>query len=119
MFHMEQLGASSADHTATRREIVGLDVYDEAADDTVGGKRMARKVGHVQLALLECLASRGLWYSGCWWHWDTTSGTRTLLESLVRRGLVERVKESVAPIGDVDVYRVSAAGRVAVDRSGS
>jgi len=46
------------------------------------------KLGHVQQSVLECLKAHGAWYPCCGWIWDNYSGTKRILDSLVRKGLV-------------------------------
>ncbi len=43
--------------------------------------------GEVQQSVLKSL-DRGPWHEHCGWLWDTPSGTRRILNSLVKRGLV-------------------------------
>jgi len=49
-----------------------------------------RKLGTKQRDVLDSLKQHGSWYAGCGWLWDTTSGTRRVMESLVKRGLVAK-----------------------------
>lgn len=54
------------------------------------------KLGNKQISLLWSLSQRKLgWIDhpfGCGWVWDTQSGTRKVLETLVKRGLVEKTE---------------------------
>jgi len=47
------------------------------------------KVGKTQLAVLRSLHEGNGWYAGCGWLWNTYSGTRKIMDSLVKRGLVD------------------------------
>lgn len=46
-------------------------------------------LGENQLSVLKSL-DRGPWHERCGWLWDTPSGTRKILDSLVKRGLVAK-----------------------------
>jgi len=49
------------------------------------------KLGSTQKSVLRSLTQHsGFWHRGCGWLWDTYSGTERVLDSLVRRGLVDR-----------------------------
>jgi len=52
---------------------------------------MARKLGHVQRDLLLALYEHGKWvdHPRTGWVWNTISGTRKILNTLVDRSLVE------------------------------
>lgn len=50
---------------------------------------MRGKIGKVQAEVLRCLKDHGQWFRGCGWVWNTHSGTERILDSLVKRGLVE------------------------------
>lgn len=56
------------------------------------GKATRIPMGETQREVLRSLAkpSRGFWYSGCGWLWDTPSGTRKIMETLLKRGLVTK-----------------------------
>ena len=49
-----------------------------------------RPLGETQKAVLRALEEHGSWRPGgrCGWLWDTDSGTRRLMDSLVKRGFV-------------------------------
>ena len=51
-----------------------------------------RKLGRLQVALIKCLLEHGSWRDSDreWWYWDTRTGTRRVLDSLVKRGIVRR-----------------------------
>jgi DNA-binding IclR family transcriptional regulator len=66
-----------------------------------------RVLGETQADVLDSLKRHGQWYERCGWVWDTPSGTRRVLESLVRRGLVTKGPLSWAP--SLDVYRPAKA----------
>ena len=72
------------------------------------------KLGKNQRAMLDCLKRHnGYWHSGCGWYWDTDSGTRRILDSLVRRGLVVRT-ESAKCFGPYNArvrYDITEEGR--------
>lgn len=49
------------------------------------------KLGVNQRDMLETLREHGgCWQEGCGWVWDDTYGTRRILESLLKHGLVTR-----------------------------
>jgi DNA-binding IclR family transcriptional regulator len=52
---------------------------------------MPRPLGSEQTALLDCLKRKGYWDVGlnCGWTWGTYSNTIRILDTLVKRGLVE------------------------------
>ena len=54
-----------------------------------------RELGHVQKDVLEMLRRNGVWSDSwlCRWMWDTPSGTKKIMDSLVKRGLVEEKLE--------------------------
>ena len=47
-------------------------------------------LGKNQVSLLNCLHRHGRYGPWCGWLWDTDSGTKRILESLVKRGLVRK-----------------------------
>ena len=50
-----------------------------------------KPLGKTQLYMMESLKESGSWSTGdCGWLWDTPSGTIRILESLVKRDLVEK-----------------------------
>ena len=86
------------------------------------------QLGRRQRSVLKCLADRaGVWFDGCGWYWNTRSTTVKILDSLVRRGLVEAyVAEASRPAFDIvngkrqvvwvkylrDEYRITDDGRL-------
>ncbi len=74
---------------------------------------MTRKLGENQRSMLWSLREhRGEWFNGCGWLWDTPSGTAALLDSLLRRGLVERADRVIIKNGRVrPVWRLTKEGR--------
>lgn len=75
------------------------------------------KLGTVQLSVLHVLASRERgWIDhpyGLGWTWGTVSSTRKTLESLVKRGLVDKgTYLSVDDNRSCPQYTVSQAGKV-------
>lgn len=52
------------------------------------------KLGEVQKQVLSSLEHFGSWYSGfgCGWMWDTPSGTKRIMDSLVKKGVARVVK---------------------------
>lgn len=44
-----------------------------------------------QRAVLKSLVQYHAWYSGCGWIWSNNSTTMRMLDSLVKRGLAEKV----------------------------
>jgi len=69
-----------------------------------------RKLGRVQRGVLEALREHGSWGQYHGWLWDTASGTERRLKALVKRGLAE-----VVPDTDPPVYRITQAGRDALE----
>ncbi len=65
-----------------------------------------KKLGKVQESVLDALKQHGGWSpGGGWgWHWDTESGTKRIMESLVRAGYAT-VREEKTPRGMRTVYR--------------
>lgn len=51
-----------------------------------------RRLGKNESAVYGKLIEHKYWHAGCGWYWDTGSGTRRLLDSLVRKGFA-RVDE--------------------------
>lgn len=52
-----------------------------------------RPLGDNQRGVLRSMINygrNGEWHASCGWYWGTHSGTQRILESLVKRGLVER-----------------------------
>lgn len=82
-----------------------------------------RKLGRNQIGCLRSMAgdlagvsdSDGVWHSACGWLWDTVSRTERIMESLHRRGLVERVNLLTATgrLRRIE-YRITDLGRQAV-----
>jgi len=54
-----------------------------------------RKLGENQIGVLEALKSHGAWKGngGGGWIWENLSVTKRIMESLVKRGLVEMDEE--------------------------
>lgn len=77
-----------------------------------------RPLGTTQLDVLQSLDSMhgGMWWYGCGWLWDTPSGTKRVLASLVPRGLVmvcggrKRVY-GIGGIRKVTIYKITPEGR--------
>ena len=77
---------------------------------------MARPLGARQYSVLKSMADSrsGQWFAGCGWIWDTNTGTQKILESLERRGLVERIEDEDEPMpsfGSHGWYQITQAGR--------
>jgi hypothetical protein len=76
------------------------------------------QLGRRQRAVLKTLAERnnGEWFPGCGWHWGNKSTTIKLLDSLVRRGLVERtetVKTALSgTVWRTPLFRITDDGRL-------
>lgn len=51
-----------------------------------------RKLGDLQVQLIKSLLLHGSWRDSDreWWYWNTRTGTRRILDSLVKRGIVRR-----------------------------
>ena len=80
---------------------------------------MARPLGEIQRGVLATMVDvrrDGEWWPGCGWVWDTYSGTVRVLDSLCRRGLVERMPD-IRP-GRVR-YRITEAGRAEAAKGGA
>lgn len=65
---------------------------------------MARKLGERQRLCLSAMIRHGGQWPGAGWRWDSESGTIRILDSLVRRGLVDYNNET-------KIYTVNDAGR--------
>lgn len=63
-----------------------------------------RKLGITQRSVLRALVEHNVYSAGSGWVWDTHLGTVKVLESLVRRGLVERTES----VRTVPIYRPAA-----------
>ena len=50
---------------------------------------MNRPLGDNQRHVLKALRTHGTYFKGCGWIWTSPSATKTILDSLVKRGLVE------------------------------
>lgn len=48
-----------------------------------------RPLGENQRSVLHALRRHGSYFKGCGWIWTNPSGTEKILDSLVKRGLVE------------------------------
>jgi DNA-binding PadR family transcriptional regulator len=73
-----------------------------------------RPLGETQRDVLASLKrSGGYWHAGCGWYWDTHSGTTRIMESLLRRGLVEKSVVSGFGWGEQVKYTLTEAGRAA------
>lgn len=57
------------------------------------------KLGKRQKAVLSALKEKGSWYPCCGWVWNNCSGTKSILDSLVRKGLVS-IKNNVYYISE-------------------
>ena len=72
-----------------------------------------RKLGKVQRGVLSSLGEHGYWadYADlrCRWVWRNYSGTRSMLNSLVARGLARKAR--VSPLA---IYVITAKGRKAI-----
>lgn len=72
-----------------------------------------RPLGTVQRDALEELVKRGNWFDfiTCGWAWSTPAMTTRIMESLVRRGLVQKERKEVSPAcGPRDFYTPTQAG---------
>jgi len=52
---------------------------------------MAKQLKSIQQSILRDLVKHGEWKAGCGWEWGTSSRTENVLNSLVPRGLAEKV----------------------------
>ena len=68
------------------------------------------KIGKTQAAMLSALDRHGHWSRTAGWSWKNNSTTERLLESLVKRGLVEKFGLPLTRMNGstfvVDAYRV-------------
>lgn len=72
---------------------------------------MKGKIGKTQLNILESIDYHKGWYPSCGWIWDNSSSTEKILNSLVRRGLVD-LNEDVRRRRR---YTLNAAGKEVLD----
>jgi DNA-binding PadR family transcriptional regulator len=69
-----------------------------------------KKLGKSQLAVLRSLYEHNGWYSGCGWIWNTYSGTRRIIHTLVKIGLVDTTyQDTSAPRRDR--FNINEAGK--------
>jgi hypothetical protein len=55
-----------------------------------------KPLGQTQLAVIDALQRHGgHWRDGCGWQWDTPSGTRKIMEGLLKRGVVTCEDEEI------------------------
>ena len=64
-----------------------------------------RELGETQFLVLRALREHGSWYPACGWIWDTYSGTKRVLDSLVKRGLVTTTTRKTKYYGEMTEYR--------------
>ena len=57
-----------------------------------------RPLGHTQEAVLEILKKHGSWSPSSPWVWSYPSKTKTILDSLVRYGLVVKTRDTYTPV---------------------
>lgn len=58
-------------------------------------------IGFKQIAVLRSLTKHNSdWYPNCGWYWNTHSGTVTILESLAKRCLVDKISDYHYRIND-------------------
>jgi len=69
-----------------------------------------RPLGDNQRSVLKALQRHGSYRRGGAWVWNSWSGTERILESLVKRGLVEVIDPRV----NVPTYRLTEAGKAVV-----
>ncbi len=77
-------------------------------------------LGNNQKSCLRSLEEHKGWTRGCGWYWDTWSGTVRLMESLVTRGLAEKIETPIQRYPHVQVeYKVTPKGReqIALDKA--
>ncbi len=70
-----------------------------------------KQLGNIQRDVLGSLVRhKGYWYANCGWYWDTHSGTKRIMESLLKRGLVEKFTD--APRSEqYPMYTITQVGR--------
>ena len=66
---------------------------------------MKQPLGREQKGLFSSLQRHHAWYDGCGWHWGGYAKTTRILDSLVRRGLVEVKEETFTNGYTKPVYR--------------
>lgn len=67
-----------------------------------------RRLGDNQRSVLQALKRHSTYFHGCGWVWNSRSGTEKILDSLVKRGLVE----VVAGQHTDRVWRLTKAGEI-------
>lgn len=71
-----------------------------------------RKLGSIQVSLLNSLVEHGGWHQTCGWVWDTQSGTERRLDILVKRKLVRKGVRTLPPHGHERMfYEATRKGR--------
>ena len=74
------------------------------------------KLGWKQRAILKTLRQHGDYYKGCGWVWSGHLTTVRLLDSLVRRGLVETYTKTIDPLihpsYETTTYRLTDDGLI-------
>lgn len=73
---------------------------------------MSRPLGERQRHVLWALLRHGSWSVGAGWHWDGPGLTAAILDSLVRRDLVEVAMVEHPHGGSVARYTLTPAGRM-------
>jgi hypothetical protein len=66
------------------------------------------RLGRTQAVVLRCLRDHHYWHRWCGWDWNGQTGTRRILDSLVKRGLVVAAVEKV---GDPQGWRETVVYR--------
>jgi hypothetical protein len=94
--------------------LAALTTARKEAEQPEPAMRNARALGENQRYVLEDLERRGVWYPGCTWYFNTTSGTTRVMKALEKRGLVSSQVADWDANGRIREYRITAAGRVAL-----
>lgn len=74
-----------------------------------------RRMGYVQEDVLSAIGERkaGTWGKHAGWHWNGWHSTAVIMESLVKRGFVERTSAEHPALTDRE-YRITPAGRTEI-----
>ena len=85
---------------------------DEKLEALEALKAAESRMGWNQIEMLRSLDQHGSWWNAhsCRWCYDTMSGTKRILDALVKRGLVTWTK-----VKGRDTYFVSALGEICLD----
>jgi DNA-binding PadR family transcriptional regulator len=82
-------------------------------------KTINRPLGENQRAVLAALRRHGSYHNGGGWTWSGHLSTVRILDTLVKRGLVEVIEEAWAgyPSRKVQVWKLTPAGQIEAERA--